>query len=46
MSKIFSKTFAAIAALTFILASSAASAQMLKTADTAQGQDRSSMPRA
>src|SRR5438876_3421939 len=29
-----SRTFAAIAALTFILASSAASAQMLKTADT------------
>ena len=32
-----SKTFAAIAALTFILASSAASAQMLKTADTPKG---------
>ena len=32
-----SKTFAAIAALTFILASSAASAQMLKTADTSKG---------
>ena len=31
------KTFAAIAALTFILASSAASAQMLKTADTPKG---------
>jgi predicted lipoprotein with Yx(FWY)xxD motif len=37
MSRNFSKTFAAIAALTFILASSAASAQMLKTADTAKG---------
>lgn len=32
-----SRTFAAAAALTFILASSAASAQMLKTADTAKG---------
>ena len=32
-----SRTFAAIAALTFIFASSAASAQMLKTADTAKG---------
>src|ERR1700753_4243658 len=32
-----SKTFAAIAALTVILASSAASAQMLKTADTSKG---------
>ena len=32
-----SRTFAAIAALTFIFASSAASAQMLKTADTAEG---------
>jgi hypothetical protein len=32
-----SKTFAAVAALTFILASSAASAQMLKTADTPKG---------
>src|SRR5580698_3038097 len=32
-----SRTFAALAALTFILASSAASAQMLKTADTAKG---------
>ena len=32
-----SKSFAAIAALTFMLASSAASAQMLKTADTAKG---------
>ena len=32
-----SRTFAAIAALTFILASSAASAQMLKTADTPKG---------
>ena len=32
-----SRTFAAIAALTFILASSAASAQTLKTADTAKG---------
>jgi predicted lipoprotein with Yx(FWY)xxD motif len=32
-----SKTLAAIAALTFILASSAASAQMLKTADTPKG---------
>jgi predicted lipoprotein with Yx(FWY)xxD motif len=32
-----SRTFAAVAALTFILASSAASAQMLKTADTAKG---------
>jgi predicted lipoprotein with Yx(FWY)xxD motif len=32
-----SKTFAAIAALTFILASSAASAQMLKIADTPKG---------
>jgi predicted lipoprotein with Yx(FWY)xxD motif len=31
------KTFAAIAALTLILASSAASAQMLKTADTPKG---------
>jgi predicted lipoprotein with Yx(FWY)xxD motif len=31
------KTFAAIAALTFSLASSAASAQMLKTADTPKG---------
>jgi predicted lipoprotein with Yx(FWY)xxD motif len=37
MSRNFSKTFAAIAALTFVLASSAASAQMLKTADTAKG---------
>ena len=32
-----SKTFAAIAALTFILASSAAWAQMLKTTDTPKG---------
>jgi predicted lipoprotein with Yx(FWY)xxD motif len=32
-----SRTFAAVAALTVILASSAASAQMLKTADTAKG---------
>lgn len=32
-----SRTFAAMAALTFILASSAASAQMLKTADTTKG---------
>ena len=32
-----SRTFAAIAALTFILASSAASAQVLKTADTPKG---------
>ena len=32
-----SRTFAAIAALTFILASSAASAQMPKTADTPKG---------
>jgi predicted lipoprotein with Yx(FWY)xxD motif len=32
-----SKTFAVVAALTFILASSAASAQMLKTADTPKG---------
>ena len=32
-----SKTFAAAAALAFILASSAASAQMLKTADTPKG---------
>ncbi len=32
-----SKTFAAVAALTFILASSAASAQMLKTANTPKG---------
>jgi predicted lipoprotein with Yx(FWY)xxD motif len=32
-----SRTFAAIAALTIILASSAASAQMLKTADTPKG---------
>jgi predicted lipoprotein with Yx(FWY)xxD motif len=32
-----SKTFAAVAALAFILASSAASAQMLKTADTPKG---------
>src|ERR1700759_1047565 len=32
-----SRTFAAVAALTFILASSAASAQMLKTSDTAKG---------
>jgi predicted lipoprotein with Yx(FWY)xxD motif len=32
-----SRTFAAIAALTFVLASSAASAQILKTADTAKG---------
>ena len=32
-----SRTFAAVAALTFILASSAASAQMLKTADTPKG---------
>ena len=32
-----SRTFAAAAALTFIFASSAASAQMLKTADTAKG---------
>jgi predicted lipoprotein with Yx(FWY)xxD motif len=32
-----SRTFAAIAALTFIFASSAASAQMLKAADTAKG---------
>jgi predicted lipoprotein with Yx(FWY)xxD motif len=31
------RTFAAMAALTFILASSAASAQMLKTADTVKG---------
>jgi predicted lipoprotein with Yx(FWY)xxD motif len=37
MSKNSSKTFAALAALTFVLASSAASAQMLKTADTAKG---------
>jgi predicted lipoprotein with Yx(FWY)xxD motif len=37
MSRNFSNTFAAIAALTFILASSAASAQMLKTADTPKG---------
>jgi len=37
MFKISSKSFAAIAALTFILASSAASAQMLKTADTPKG---------
>src|SRR3979490_3471059 len=32
-----SRTFAAVAALTFILASSVASAQMLKTADTPKG---------
>ena len=32
-----SRTFAAVAALTFILASSAASAQLLKTADTPKG---------
>lgn len=32
-----SRTFAAVAALTVILASSAASAQMLKTADTSKG---------
>jgi predicted lipoprotein with Yx(FWY)xxD motif len=32
-----SRTFAAIAALTFILGSSAASAQVLKTADTPKG---------
>jgi predicted lipoprotein with Yx(FWY)xxD motif len=32
-----SRTLAAIAAVTFILASSAASAQMLKTADTSKG---------
>jgi predicted lipoprotein with Yx(FWY)xxD motif len=32
-----SKTFAALAALTFIFASSVASAQMLKTADTPKG---------
>jgi predicted lipoprotein with Yx(FWY)xxD motif len=32
-----SRTFAALAALTFILASSAASAQMLKAADTPKG---------
>ncbi|HEX9362100.1 MAG TPA: hypothetical protein VF922_11085 [Bradyrhizobium sp.] len=32
-----SRTFAAIAALTFIFASTAASAQMLKTADTPKG---------
>ena len=32
-----SKTFAAVAALTFILSSSAASAQMLKTTDTPKG---------
>ena len=32
-----SRTFAAVVALTFILASSAASAQMLKTADTPKG---------
>ena len=32
-----SRTFAAVAALTFILASSTASAQMLKTADTPKG---------
>ncbi|MEH2568053.1 COG4315 family predicted lipoprotein [Bradyrhizobium sp. AZCC 2289] len=32
-----SKTFAVVAALAFILASSAASAQMLKTADTPKG---------
>jgi predicted lipoprotein with Yx(FWY)xxD motif len=32
-----SKTFAAVAALAFILASSAASAQMLKTVDTLKG---------
>ena len=32
-----SRTFAAIAVLTFIFASSAASAQMLKTADTPKG---------
>lgn len=32
-----SKTFAAVAALTFILSSLAASAQMLKTADTPKG---------
>jgi len=37
MFKISSKSFPAIAALTFILASSAASAQMLKTADTPKG---------
>jgi len=37
MFKISSKSFAAIAALPFILASSAASAQMLKTADTPKG---------
>ena len=33
-----SRTFAAVAALGFILASSAASAQILKTADTPNGQ--------
>jgi len=37
MFKISSKSFAAMAALTFILASSAASAQTLKTADTPKG---------
>ncbi len=37
MSRIPSQTFAAIAALTFMLVSSAASAQMLKTADTPKG---------
>jgi predicted lipoprotein with Yx(FWY)xxD motif len=37
MSRISSKTFAAIAALSFIFASSAASAQTLKTADTPKG---------
>jgi predicted lipoprotein with Yx(FWY)xxD motif len=37
MSKVSSRTFAAIAALTFILASSAASAQMPTTAETPKG---------
>src|ERR1700704_6652003 len=37
MSKNSSNTFAAVAALAFVLVSSAASAQMLKTADTAKG---------
>src|SRR5713226_3668744 len=37
MSKNSSKTFAAVAALAFVLVSSAASAQMLKTADTPKG---------
>jgi predicted lipoprotein with Yx(FWY)xxD motif len=37
MSRISSKTFAAIAALSFIFASSAASAQTLKTTDTPKG---------